>query len=173
MRYVFSDPHFYSERIIVNARRPFSNVFEMNKTIIKRYNAVVGKQDHCYWLGDVMYAATKEKVQAILSAMHGRKYLILGNHDRNHSECWWRDCGFDKVFSHPVYDAENYIMFSHEPLEEFGDLPNIVNYHGHIHINGYDFENHDHCINVCVEETNYAPVPVINPFLDKPRVFER
>ena len=172
-RYVFSDPHFDHEKIIEMANRPFHNVGEMNNTIIRRYNAVVGKQDVCYWLGDIMYNATKEKVQKVLSRMRGYKCLIMGNHDRNHSECWWKDCGFDKVYKHPVYDAENYIMLSHEPLEEFGNIPKIANFHGHIHINDYDFPIHDHCINVCVEKTNYAPVLLMNPFLDKIREFER
>lgn len=171
--YVFSDPHFDSEKIIVNGNRPFTSVAEMNKTIINNYNMTVKKQDTCYWLGDVMYDASKEKVFNILSRMRGRKYLIMGNHDRNHSETWWLSCGFDKVFSHPIYDAKNYILLSHEPLPEFGNNPPIVNYHGHIHIQDYDFADHKQCINVCLEQTNYKPVPLINPYITQPRIFSR
>lgn len=171
--YVFSDPHFDSERIIVNGKRPFSSVAEMNKTLITNYNMVVKKQDICYWLGDIMYDASKEKVFNILRHMHGRKYLIMGNHDRNHSETWWLTSGFDKVFSHPIYDAENYILLSHEPLPEFGNIPPIVNYHGHIHIQDYDFEDHQQCINVCVEKTGYKPVLLTNPYILNKRVFSR
>jgi len=171
--FVFSDPHFDSERIIENAKRPFGNVQEMNNTIIKNYNSIVCRNDICYWLGDIMYDATKEKVRRIIFNMPGRKYLIMGNHDRNHSENWWLDCGFDRVFAHPVYIAEQYIMLSHEPLPEFGNMPKIANYHGHIHINDYDFPVHDHHINVCVEKTNYGPILLTNPFCRKPRTFER
>ncbi|MBR2012240.1 MAG: metallophosphoesterase [Alphaproteobacteria bacterium] len=171
--YVYSDPHFDSEKIIVNGQRPFNNIAHMNQTLIKNYNSVVQKQDVCYWLGDVMYGATKEKVYKILHQMNGRKYLILGNHDRGHSETWWRDCGFDKVFLHPVYIAEQYIMLSHEPLPEFGDTSPIANIHGHIHIQDYDFANHANCINVCVEQTGYKPVLLQNPFLATPRQFAR
>lgn len=172
-KFVFSDPHFNSERIITLGRRPFHNVADMNHTLIQNYNAIVGKQDICYWLGDVMYDASKEKVANILRQLRGRKFLILGNHDRGHSETWWLSCGFEKVFSHPIYDAENYIMLSHEPLEEFGNTPPIVNIHGHIHIQPYDFKNHQQCINVCVEKTGYKPVPLHNPFLITPREFGR
>ncbi len=171
--YVFSDPHFDSKNIIVNCNRPFANVADMNATIIKNYNMVVKKQDVCYWLGDIMYDASKEKVFKILSRMHGRKYLIMGNHDRNHSETWWLSCGFDKVFSHPIYDARNYILLSHEPLPEFGNNPPIVNYHGHIHIQDYDFPDHPQCINVCVEKTGYKPVALVNPYIMRPREFSR
>lgn len=171
--YVFSDPHFDSEKIIANGERPFRNVAHMNKTLIENYNSVVQKQDVCYWLGDVMYDASKEKVAAILRQLRGRKYLILGNHDRGHSEKWWLDAGFDKVFSHPVYIATQYIMLSHEPLEEFGKSYPIANIHGHIHIQDYDFKNHDQCINVSVEKTGYKPVLMQNPFIKKLREFSK
>lgn len=172
-KFVYSDPHFDSERIIINGKRPFNNVQEMNQALIEKYNATVGKQDVCYWLGDIMYGATKEKVAKILKQMHGRKFLIMGNHDRGHSETWWASCGFEKVFSHPIYDAEHFIILSHEPLEEFGNMSPIINYHGHIHIQNYDFENHQQCINVCVEKTDYKPVPLVNPFITKAREFLR
>ena len=171
--YVFSDPHFDSQNIIRNCHRPFASVDEMNAVIIRNYNLTVNKQDICYWLGDVMYDASKEKVFKILSRMRGRKYLIMGNHDRNHSETWWLSCGFDKVFAHPIYDAEHYILLSHEPLPEFGLNPPIVNYHGHIHNQDYDLPDHDQCINVCLEKTDYKPVPLINPYLQNVRKFSR
>ncbi len=172
-KFVFSDPHFDSANIIINGERPFRSVAEMNRTLIRNYNLVVGKQDICYWLGDIMYDASKIKVANILRQMRGRKFLILGNHDRGHSMTWWLSCGFEKVFDHPIYDAEHYIMLSHEPLPEFGNMPPIVNYHGHIHIQDYDFENHNQCINVCVEKTNYKPVPLVNPFITNARKFSR
>lgn len=172
-KFVYSDPHFDSERIIELGKRPFQNVHEMNQQLIQNYNNVITKYDICYWLGDVMYGASKEKVASLLRRLNGRKYLILGNHDRNHSETWWLSCGFDKVFSHPIYDAENYILLSHEPLPEFSASPNVANIHGHIHIQDYDFKNHAHCINVCVEKTCYKPVPLMNPFIENVRKFSR
>ncbi len=171
--YVYSDPHFDSEKIINYCNRPFKSVTDMNEALIANYNSVVGKNDLCYWLGDIMYGATKDKVRKVLSLMHGRKYLILGNHDRGHRVNWWLSAGFDKVFENPVYLAQHYIMLSHEPLPEFGNMPPIVNYHGHIHIQDYDFANHKQCINVSVERTNYRPVPLINPHITTPRLFQR
>lgn len=171
--YAYSDPHFYSEKIINYGNRPFRDVAHMNAALIENYNATVGKNELCYWLGDIMYGATKDRVRDILSHMHGRKYLILGNHDRSHSVSWWLSAGFDRVFEHPVYMAPLYIMLSHEPLPEFGNHAPIVNYHGHIHIQDYDFANHKQCINVCVENTNYRPVPLVNPNILRPRTFQR
>lgn len=171
--FAYSDPHFYSENIIRYCKRPFDSAAQMNKVLITKYNNVVGKRDLCYWLGDVMYGATKEKVRNILSHMHGQKYLILGNHDRDHGVNWWLDAGFERVFENPIYLARYYIMLSHEPLPEFGNIPEIINYHGHIHDQDCEFAPHNNCINVSVEKTDYAPVPLINPYLQSPRVFER
>lgn len=165
MVYVFSDPHFDSENIIHLTHRPFKTVEEMNATLIRNYNMVVRKQDTCYWLGDVMYGPTKEKVRAILSQMHGRKYLVRGNHDKRHSEKWWKEAGFDKVYTHPIYDQKRHVILSHEPLKEFSNIPGVANFHGHIHSNGYDFKGHKHCVNTCVENTDYRPIPLINPFI--------
>jgi len=120
-----------------------------------------------------MHDATQDKVQKILRRLNGRKYLILGNHDRNHSETWWLGCGFEKVFTYPQYDASRFIMLSHEPLPEFNNYPAVINVHGHIHNNGYDFEAHDNFINVSVEETDFKPVLLQNPKLKELRVFER
>lgn len=163
--FVYSDPHFYSESIIMNGKRPFKGVEEMNDALIRNYNSVVRKQDTTYWLGDVMWGATKEKVQNILRQMRGKKFLIMGNHDRTRKESWWHSCGFDRVSKHPVYDAENRILYSHEPLEEFGNNGQIANFHGHIHIQDYEFKEHQQCINVCVEKTNYRPIVPVNPYL--------
>lgn len=171
--FVYSDPHFNSEKIIGYGERPFKSVTEMNRTLIANYNAVVGKHDICYWLGDVMYDARKEKVSKLLSQLQGRKFLILGNHDRCHSVAWWMNAGFERAFANPVYLAEYFIMLSHEPLPEFGNLRPIVNYHGHIHIQDYEYPNHEQNINVSVEKTNYKPVPLQNPYLVSPRIFQR
>ena len=150
-KFVFADPHFDSEKIIGFGNRPFKNVAEMNAKIIENYNMTVGKNDLCYWLGDVMYDPKKDKAQKLIRLMNGRKYLILGNHDRSRSVAWWMDCGFDRVYDTPIYIPELMIMLSHEPMQEFGNSPHpIANIHGHIHIQDYDFQDHKNCINVCL-----------------------
>jgi calcineurin-like phosphoesterase family protein len=170
-KFAFADPHFDSERMIAEVKRPFDSVSIMNTTIIRNYNMTVNKQDIVYWLGDVMYGATKDKVRHILNILRGRKFLILGNHDRGHSVNWWLSCGFERVYEHPVYDAENFIMLSHEPLEEFGNRPPIMNYHGHIHTQDYDFPDHKQCKNVCLEVTDYKPILIENPWISVPRKY--
>ncbi|MGH1334786.1 MAG: metallophosphoesterase family protein [Aureispira sp.] len=82
MRNIFftSDHHFGHENIIKFCNRPFANVQEMNAVMIKRWNEKVKKRDTVYHLGDfgITY---KENLQSILEQLHGKIYLIAGNHE--------------------------------------------------------------------------------------------
>ena len=51
MIYFTSDLHFYHENVIKHANRPFSNVEEMNQTLINNWNKKVGISDEIYILG--------------------------------------------------------------------------------------------------------------------------
>lgn len=50
--------------------------------LINEWNKRIRKQDSIYILGDVCLA-NKERTQYILSRLKGKKYLILGNHDKS------------------------------------------------------------------------------------------
>ena len=48
-----SDTHFSHANIMKFCGRPFKNVGEMNNTIIKNWNDVVGPEDTVFHLGDL------------------------------------------------------------------------------------------------------------------------
>ena len=52
----------------------------MNKGIISKWNEVVGEEDEVYVVGDVSFTG-EEQTAAMLQSMHGKKYLVAGNHD--------------------------------------------------------------------------------------------
>lgn len=54
----------------------------MNKCIIDRWNEVIGPRDHVYVLGDVSFAGLQSTLN-MLDMMHGKKFLVAGNHDRS------------------------------------------------------------------------------------------
>jgi calcineurin-like phosphoesterase family protein len=76
-----ADHHFGHRGIIEYASRPFSNPEEMDEHLIEQWNAVVGKNDRVYHLGDVSFRKP-DATHEILSRLHGIKYLVKGNHDR-------------------------------------------------------------------------------------------
>ena len=49
--FVTSDPHFYHDNIIKYCNRPFSNVDEMNLTLIRNWNSKVTPEDDVYVIG--------------------------------------------------------------------------------------------------------------------------
>ena len=79
--YFTSDLHFGHKNIIRFDNRPFNTVEEMDRALIKRWNAKVHDDDLVYVLGDISWY-DDEKTAEILSSLKGRKILIKGNHDR-------------------------------------------------------------------------------------------
>lgn len=150
--FFISDHHFGHKHIIDFESRPFKDADEMNEIMIEKWNAVVGKQDKVFHLGDFSFL-NKEKTKAIVSRLNGYKILILGNHDRGRSRAWWLDAGFDEVSEHPII-YKDFFFLSHEPMYMNYHMP-YVNVHGHIHSQKYEGVNY---FNVSVEHWDYTPL---------------
>ena len=86
--FMISDTHFGDERILRYENRPFSSVEEMDKAIIENWNQVVGEEDTVFHLGDVS-SYDPERNKEILSSLHGKKILVMGNHDQNYTPRQW------------------------------------------------------------------------------------
>lgn len=72
--------HFYHEKIIKHAQRPFHTVEEMDKALIKNWNDRVAYDDEVYILGDLTMKGA-DIASALLYSLKGKKYLVRGNHD--------------------------------------------------------------------------------------------
>ena len=83
-----SDTHFGHAKVIEYCNRPFANIQEMDKELIKRWNAKVKSRDLVWHLGDFALA-NKEYVAEIVSKLNGEIRLIKGNHDTRSSQ-WFR-----------------------------------------------------------------------------------
>ena len=150
--FVISDHHFGHKHIIDFESRPFEDADQMNEAMIDKWNAVVGKDDKVFHLGDFSFL-NREKTGAIVSRLNGYKYLIMGNHDRGRTRSWWLDVGFDEVSEYPIV-YNGFYLLSHEPMYMNKHMP-YVNIHGHIH--GQKYEGPQY-VNVSVEHWNYEPV---------------
>lgn len=79
-----SDHHFGHGAVIGMCDRPFENADEMDQAMIQRWNAVVGKRDAVWHLGDFALGIPPERIKKIFAQLNGQKHLILGNHDKQH-----------------------------------------------------------------------------------------
>lgn len=134
MVYFTSDTHFGHSNIIEFCRRPFSTVEEMNETLIENWNARVKNNDSVYILGDMFFHCEPETVEDILKRLHGRKYLIVGNHDSS----WMTKVDYKAYFEDVSmmldgsFDSRGAVL-CHYPLMSWKHQKKFYMLHGHIH----------------------------------------
>lgn len=153
--WITSDTHFYHKNILVYeaSNRPFKDRDEMNEELIKRWNEKVGIYDVVFHLGDFSFSSPN-KIRQTVERLNGRKFLLLGNHDRVKGYDW-NNLGFERVFNNP-FIMDGKFIFSHEPL---GIIPDgKVNVYGHVHGSSHFNTVDSNRICVCVERWNCAPV---------------
>lgn len=158
-----SDHHFGHANMLKFTRadgtpmRPgFRDVRHMDEEMIERWNAVVKPGDVVHHLGDIGF--DQAHLTSILPRLHGRVYLVLGNHDR--LDAGFYDKHFAKVrgwFHYTEPDAA--MVCTHCPLHESSFLGRYagrcINVHGHIHARTIPDPRY---VNVCVEQVDYRPV---------------
>src|ERR1700680_93291 len=118
---------------------------------LKRWKHVVQPTDLIIHCGDVINGPKRE-VKATLDSLPGRKILIRGNHDRDKSNKWWMENGFEFACDSFVMGK---VLFTHEPAnaiirsdgrrpyEMLDECPEMgifglpdgceINVHGHLH----------------------------------------
>lgn len=159
--FFIADTHFNHERIISICERPFSDIEEMNKTLIENWNSVVEDEDTVWVLGDYFYFPEPLKssvsllvCREITCNLKGIKNLIIGNHDTRDPE-YYKSSGFEFVSPYPIiYD--DFFILSHEPLLLSSTTP-YFNLYGHVH-NDPRFGDTSTSKCVSVERINYTPV---------------
>ena len=77
--FVVSDLHLAHSKDFIYGARGFENVEDMNETIIRNWNEVVGEEDDVFVLGDLVMGSL-ENVQ-LLEELNGRIHIVRGNHD--------------------------------------------------------------------------------------------
>jgi len=82
MIYFISDFHWNHANIIRYSSRPYNDVEEMNKTLIKNWNQTVSPNDTIWHLGDFCYLKENKQLYDLLNSLNGKKNMILGNHDQ-------------------------------------------------------------------------------------------
>lgn len=166
-----ADTHFDHANVIRYCNRPFSSVQEMNGVLIANWNEVVKPQDTIYHLGDFSLSGSR-RAHELISKLNGYKILIRGNHDKG--EAYYKSAGFAEYYTstpaHPVEYGEFFL--SHYPYWECYDhderkhkfADRMLHQRGnrwllcgHIH---EKWKRKGFCINVGVDQWNFAPVSI-------------
>ena len=169
MIYFTADLHLGHYKIIEHCHRPFRSAEEMDAALIDNWNASVGQEDEVYILGDFTMRPAAD-AHTYVSRLHGRKYLIIGNHDRfvrNYSQ-YERDFVWMKDYF--VLRKQGYrIVLFHYPILEWDQFfRDAIHLYGHIHNNEKSVERASQlsgaAINVGVDLCDFRPVSIVEVF---------
>ena len=142
MRYYIADLHFNHRNINkYYDKRGFESIEAMNEYMIGQWNSKVNAGDEVVILGDFCLG-TGEDANQILSRLKGKKFLIIGNHDR-----FLKDKAFDlerfKWIEHykELNDNNRKLVLSHYPIfcyngqyrRDDENNPKTYMLYGHVH----------------------------------------
>ena len=142
-----ADWHIGHANSIKFDNRPYQDVGEMHRALIKNYNAQVPENGICYFLGDIA-THNSDLTKQILSKLRGTKVIIVGNHDKNSNALYLM--GFDVVLNNAtIYIQGERVTMSHCPLrgvfrEDVSDMKGAKegdNWHGEHKNQAFSIEN--------------------------------
>ncbi|MCD8315982.1 MAG: hypothetical protein LUB61_01040 [Eggerthellaceae bacterium] len=102
-----------------------------------------------------------ENANELISKLHGKKYLIRGNHDKNYDESLFEEITDFKV----ITVDKTKLVLMHYPMLSWPDsFHGSIQLHGHIHsgpdYNAQNLENGVRRYDVGVDANKYYPVSV-------------
>jgi calcineurin-like phosphoesterase family protein len=78
-----ADLHIGHKNILIHCpNRKFEYISEMDKEIVIRNNSIVSDSDEVYDLGDFAFRCSPDYAVSVLKQLNGKRYLLLGNHDK-------------------------------------------------------------------------------------------
>lgn len=169
MIYFTADTHFYHSNVINLNGRPFENLDDMHKTMIRNWNAYVSDRDEIYILGDFIHKGTGLEANEVLKKLKGKKYLIRGNHDKYLNDEGFDPQAFEWIKDYYVldYKKRKFVLFHYPILEWAGYFGDAIHLYGHVHNSSKDPSQKDRltilgdrAYNVGVDVNHYFPISI-------------
>lgn len=161
MVFFTADMHFGHRAIINMQNRPFESVEEMDRILLQNYNSVVRQNDTVYILGDICHHMKIEDADNLIRKLNGKKYLIVGNHDKKYDPRLFEDI---KDFMKISVEGRNFALMHYPMLSWPKKSSGGYQLHGHIHARmEYNEKNRAEGIrryDVGVDANNFFPVSV-------------
>ena len=142
MRYYIADCHFFHGALNQKMdRRGFESMEAMNQYMIGQWNRKVRRNDEVVILGDLSWG-TAEETNRLLEQLHGKLYLIQGNHDRFLKDTAFCRERFQWIQPYAeLHDNKRKVILCHYPvmcyngqyrLDKEGN-PKVYMLYGHVH----------------------------------------
>lgn len=122
-----ADTHFNHKNIIAFCNRPFDSLRAMNEHLVRAWNETVRPDDVVMHLGDVAMG-WPDDAAPILGSLHGRKLVVLGNHDTTQRR---RELFAALGWRMTTAVVLGGVLFRHKPEEPPHPYKLVV--HGHTH----------------------------------------
>lgn len=141
--YFTSDTHFGDEKVLRLGSRPFQNVKDMDEELVRRWNETVPEDGIVFHLGDFGFGKYCRGIE-ILRKLHGKKYLILGNHDQD-TICRGHARLFEGISQQMNINIDGQRIFlNHCPLLCFpNETRSVWQLFGHVHSGPFNSTGND------------------------------
>lgn len=128
-----ADTHFCHDNIVKFSHRPFRDAAEMNEMLIRRWNETVPEDGIVFHLGDFCQGNSSDW-NNIMSQLHGKIYLILGNHDVKNMRPGYAQ-RFEQVAEQMTISVGGQsIILNHNPFLCYGgSYRDVWQLFGHVH----------------------------------------
>ena len=158
MIYFTADLHFDHKNIIQHTERPFENVEEMNRVLIKNWNDTVKPKDTIYIIGDLTLVTKRVYIEELVGKLNGIKHLIIGNHDRFAKKAWASSL-FESISDYKEIHLDNkHVCLMHYPIAHWNRQHyGSYHLHGHVHRVELDYIKGNR-YNVGVDQNDFRPV---------------
>lgn len=128
------------ERQKICGAKDENDVEAWDKWMIEKWNSTISKKDMVYILGDFAFGSP-ESVRKLLDKLHGKKFLILGNHDKSseHLDNYFVQITQQKLVTFKksnfdFLDEDFQVFMCHYPMVTWASKHyGVVNAHGHCH----------------------------------------
>ena len=163
MIYLTSDLHFCHDKPFLYEPRGFTNIEDMNETIVNNWNSVVSDEDDVYLLGDIVLNDNVKGIE-LLKSLKGKIHIIIGNHDTDVRIKLYEECEnvVELKYATIIKYNKHHFYLSHYPTftgtNEKHVSETLLNLYGHTHQKTNFFDDNFFMYHVGVDSHNCFPV---------------
>ena len=169
--FITSDHHFEHNNIIKYCERPFSDVHEMDNTLIDNWNSVVRPHDQVFHLGDFSlgepetakeyFSELNGRITVLTYTWHHDKYWLQGllyqESKSGHAINLWPPMVVLEIDSMGKDSYPLAITLCHYPMALW-DRKHYGAWHIHGHIHSRGLKRNEKIFDAGVDNCNYSPI---------------